>query len=225
MNLHFQVHIPSRMAQHDPSHSRTGLKILNTAIQMIADEGYEVFHLSKLAEKADTVESTVYRYFENKHKLLLYISGWYWAYLDFSIDYETRETGDSQQILQKAIELMAGKNLPKNTDLIGDPLLIHRIIIMEFSKIYTTQMAHEDNKEGYFVYFKTFVNKIGNILADSMPNYKFTRSFAFLLVSGIYQQAHVAEKLPALSDYEQKEPMDEFLSRFVKNLVSLIAEK
>ncbi|MFN5207896.1 MAG: TetR/AcrR family transcriptional regulator [Bacteroidota bacterium] len=221
MKLHFQVHIPSRMAQHDPSHSRTGLKILNTAIQLIADEGYESFHLSRLAEKADTVESTVYRYFENKHKLLLYISGWYWAYLDFSIDYETREMKAPAQILNKAIEMMAGKNLPTNIDLIGDPLLIHRIMITEFSKIYITQMAQEDNKEGYFVYFKTFVNKIGNLLSAIMPGYKFPRSFAFLLVLGIYQQMHVAEKLPALSDYDQSEPLDEYISRFIKDLISL----
>jgi len=225
MNLHFQVHIPSRMAQHDPSHSRTGLKILNTAIQLIADEGYEAFHLSRLAEKAGTVESTVYRYFENKHKLLLYISGWYWAYLDFSIDYETREMKDPRQILSKAIEMMAGISLPKNSSLIGDPLIIHRIITMEFSKIYITQMAHDDNKEGYFVYFKTFVNKIGNLLADIMPGYKFPRSLAFLLVLGIYQQIHVAEKLPALSDYDHSEPLDEYISHFIKDLISLHAVK
>lgn len=221
MNLHFQVHIPSRMAQHDPSLSRTGLKILNTAIQMIADEGYEVFHLSRLAEKADTVESTVYRYFENKHKLLLYISGWYWAYLDFSIDYESRNLNEPRQILNKAIEMMAGKDLPQNNSLIGDPQLIHRIIIMEFSKIYITQLALEDNKEGYFVYFKSFVNKIAKLLSEVMSGYKFPRSFAFLLVSGIYQQAYVAEKLPALSEFDFKEPLDKFLSRFMNNLIAL----
>ena len=37
----------------------------------------EEFTFRKLAQKINTTEASVYRYFENKHRLLIYILAWY----------------------------------------------------------------------------------------------------------------------------------------------------
>jgi AcrR family transcriptional regulator len=46
---------------------------------MIHQHGFEAFMLIKLAEAIGMTEAVVYRYFKNKHQLLIYIVAWFWT--------------------------------------------------------------------------------------------------------------------------------------------------
>jgi len=50
---------------------RTGEKIILHSIQLIHKNGFEAFTFKKLAIDSGTTEAGIYRYFENKHRLLI----------------------------------------------------------------------------------------------------------------------------------------------------------
>ena len=51
-------------------------------------------------------ESSIYRYFENKHKLLLYLASWYWGWLEYQLVFATHSITDPKEKLDKAIEIL-----------------------------------------------------------------------------------------------------------------------
>ncbi|MFY7861276.1 MAG: TetR/AcrR family transcriptional regulator, partial [Chitinophagales bacterium] len=65
----------------DPESTELGRKLVKNSVEMIYSLGFEQFTFKKLSIDLGTTEATVYRYFENKHRLLLYIINWYWLYL------------------------------------------------------------------------------------------------------------------------------------------------
>ena len=90
--------IPENIYIKDPQSSKLGRRILEYSIQIIRKEGLEKFTFKKLAEEISSNESSVYRYFENKHMLMLYLISWYWAWLEyklvFSPDFLTISDGE-----------------------------------------------------------------------------------------------------------------------------------
>ncbi|NQY67845.1 MAG: TetR/AcrR family transcriptional regulator, partial [Flavobacteriales bacterium] len=67
----------------DPESSDLGKNILGGGIDMIDEIGFEDFTFKKLAKEIGSTEASVYRYFESKHKLLLYIISWYWSWMEY----------------------------------------------------------------------------------------------------------------------------------------------
>ena len=74
-----KVHIPDKIYIKDPESSVLGKKIITHSILLIDDIGFESFTFKKLGSEINSNESSIYRYFENKHKLLLYLTSWYWG--------------------------------------------------------------------------------------------------------------------------------------------------
>ena len=64
-----------------------------------------------IGPRIGSTEASVYRYFENKHKLLVYLVAWHWAWLDYMIDYQTHNVTDPKQRLRLAIEVLAYANV------------------------------------------------------------------------------------------------------------------
>ncbi|MBT8183864.1 MAG: TetR/AcrR family transcriptional regulator, partial [Eudoraea sp.] len=60
----------------DPESSELGKRIVEHGILMISEMGIESFTFKKLGIRIGSNESSVYRYFENKHKMLLYLTSW-----------------------------------------------------------------------------------------------------------------------------------------------------
>ncbi len=86
-----QLHIVMNEALflRNPEQSELGKNIINHSTRLIFKNGFEAFTFKKLAEEIGTTEASIYRYFENKHKLLLYLSAWYWGWLEFQIGFQT----------------------------------------------------------------------------------------------------------------------------------------
>ena len=60
----------------DPQETELGKKIIEQGILLIDKLGFEEFTFKKLASKIGSTEASVYRYFENKHRLLMYLTAW-----------------------------------------------------------------------------------------------------------------------------------------------------
>jgi AcrR family transcriptional regulator len=73
----------------DPETTDLGKRIIENSIKLIDELGFDSFNFKKLASSIDSTEASIYRYFENKNKLLFYLISWYWSWVKYNIDYKT----------------------------------------------------------------------------------------------------------------------------------------
>ena len=78
---------------------------MSHGIDLIDEIGFEAFTFKKLGAKIGSNESSIYRYFESKHKFLLYLSSWYWAWIEYQLVFETHNVSViKKEKLTKAIQ-------------------------------------------------------------------------------------------------------------------------
>ena len=75
-----KIQVNENLYNKDPETSELGKKIIENSIKLIHEIGVEAFTFKKLGKEIQSNESSIYRYFENKHKLLLYLTSWYWSW-------------------------------------------------------------------------------------------------------------------------------------------------
>lgn len=218
MKLEVQIKMNETLYLRDPEQSELGKNIIQHSIQLIHKNGFESFTFKKLAESIGTTEAGVYRYFENKHKLLVYIISWYWGWLEFQIMYQTKNVKDSKEKLQQVITLLATTVEDDILTSHVDESLLHQILIAEGSKAYLTKHVGEDNKQQFFKPYKDLCNTVGEIILECNPNYKYPHSLASTIIEMAHLQNFFMHNLPALTDFDQTKQEDQVIA-FLNNLV------
>ena len=89
--------INDKIYLRDPENSELGKMMIKKAIELIADIGFENFTFKKLAVEINSTEASIYRYFENKHRILLYILNWYWSYMEFLVNIKLENIVDNRE--------------------------------------------------------------------------------------------------------------------------------
>ena len=112
MELQLRIKMNEKLFLRDPESTELGRKIVREAVKMIEQLGFEDFTFKKLAEKTGTTEASIYRYFENKHRLLLYIIAWYWAWMEYLVVYQIHNLDNAELRIKKVIALLSGIYLP-----------------------------------------------------------------------------------------------------------------
>ena len=90
-----RIQVNEKIYVKDPETSTLGRKIIQESILLIDEIGFDNFTFKKLGIKINSNESSIYRYFENKHKLLLYLSSWYWSWIEYKLFFATTNVDDS----------------------------------------------------------------------------------------------------------------------------------
>lgn len=184
----------------DPESSELGKRIVSGSIIMIATKGFESFTFRKLAKEIGTTEASVYRYFESKHKLLLYLMGWYWNWMEYRLLFSIANIDSAEERLDRAIKLLTEKiEEDGNFEHINE-VLLHEIVIAESSKAYLTKDVDEENRNDLFLGFKQLVNIVSDIVLEINPNYKYSKMLVSNLIEGSHHQRFFAEHLPGLTD-------------------------
>ena len=176
MKLELQIKMNSTLYLRDPEQSELGKNIIKYSIQLIEKTGFEAFTFKQLAEAIGTTEAGVYRYFENKHKLLVYIISWYWGWLEFQIGYQTKNIKDPNVKLKNVIKILASTVEDDIMTSHVDESLLYNILVAEGSKSYLTKHVQDDNKQQYFKPYKDLCNTVGNIILECNPKYKYPHS-------------------------------------------------
>lgn len=201
MKLHLQIKMNEALFLRNPEGSELGKNILKHSIQLIFKAGFEAFTFKKLAEDIGTTEAGIYRYFENKHKLLVYLTAWYWGWLEFQISFQTNNIKDPTVKLKRVIKLLASAvEDDEQTSYINESLL-HQIIITEGTKAYLTKQVGEDNKQQFFKPYKDLCAVIGKIILECSPKYKYPKSLASTIIEMAHFQTFFMNNLPSLTDF------------------------
>jgi AcrR family transcriptional regulator len=136
-----RINIPASVYIKDPESSELGKRIIEHSICLIDEMGIEAFTFKKLGEAIGSNESSIYRYFENKHKLLMYLCSWYWGWLEYQVVIGSFSLKDPLAKLECAIEIISREVVEDSNFTFVDEPVLNRIMINENSKSFLTKQV------------------------------------------------------------------------------------
>ena len=218
MDFQLSFKVNEHIYLRDPESSELGKQIVKNAIDLIYELGFEHFTFKKLATKMSTTEASIYRYFENKHRLLLYILNWYWSYMEFLVDFTIQNILDPKEKLTKIITLFT-KSLPESVGQLDyNKSYLNQIVLSESSKVYLIKEVKEINSFQVFKPYKDLCNKISEVMLSLNPSYIYSRSLSSTLIETAHSQQYFSKNLPRLTDVSN-EKEEEFVFNFLNQLV------
>jgi AcrR family transcriptional regulator len=216
-NLKIQVN--EKIYVKDPETSSLGKKIIQESILLIDEIGFDNFTFKKLGEKIGSNESSIYRYFENKHKLLVYLSSWYWSWMEYRLVFETNNIIDPFEKLKIAITIVTEKiDDDFSTDFINESVL-NTIIIQEFTKSLHTKEVDEENKQGYFLIYKRLINRIITMVNEVNPEYPYAKSLVSSIVEGSLHQHFLMNHLKTITNCNVTNKPTDFYLHLISTLL------
>jgi len=217
MSLKLRFELPTKLYLKDPQNSEYGRRLLNNAIELINELGFESFTFRKLAVKMSSSEVSIYRYFENKHLLLVYLNCWYWEWVTYLIDIQIMNVKDSDEKLRKAIHCMIHANKESQLSEYINEGLLFQIIMRESSKTYHISSVDEENKYGFFIPYKELVGRLAKIIQEINPDFKYAKSLGSTFFEMINNQLFYSEHLQRLTSLGKKTPykdLEEMVNHF-----------
>lgn len=216
----FRIEINEKIYLKNPDSSDLGKRIISGSIEMIESEGLESFTFGKLAKKIKSTEASIYRYFESKHKLLLYLISWYWGWMEYKLVFGIANIEDPKKRLQKSIKILTETIEEDHSFSHINEVKLSQIVISESSKVYLTKEVDKENEEGVFLPYKTVVGRVSDIILEINPSYKYPHMLVSTVVEGAHLQRYFAEHLPRLTDcIEGEDSVVQFYSEMViKNI-------
>lgn len=197
----------------DPESTILGKSIITESVKLIAELGFEGFNFKKLSQRIGTTEASVYRYFENKNKLLLYLTSWYWAWIEYRLAMVNANLSDPGQKLKNAIAILSNKHLTEESE--ADFQKLFDIICVESFKSYFIKDVDNLNRQGLYHNYKRIVAIISDIIKQIDPGYHTPHMLVSTIIEGIHHQLFFADHLPSLTDKLQDE---DYLVNFYYNL-------
>ncbi len=211
MSLHEKLYVK------DPESSSLGKSIVKESILLIDEMGFESFTFKKLGEKIGSNESSIYRYFENKHKLLLYLTSWYWGWLEYKLVFATNSLTDAWEKVLVAVEITTATTEDDLNFEHVDERILSRIVISEFSKSYLTKEVDKENKEGYYTIYKRIVTRMSEMFLAVNPDYQYAKSLASTVLEGALHQHYLREHFTSITNCNETITPTAFFKDLVTN--------
>tara|TARA_Y100000815_G_scaffold275632_1_gene315349 strand:- start:5006 stop:5698 length:693 start_codon:yes stop_codon:yes gene_type:complete len=212
-----KIVIQEGVFKKDPETTDLGKRIVGQGILMIDEMGFECFTFKKLGEQIGSNESSIYRYFENKHMFLLYLASWYWSWIEYRLVLHTHTIEDPEDKLRKALEILSGDVMEDKSFSHINETALHRVIISEYSKSYLTKEVDEENEEGYFSVYKRLVLRLRDMIEKLNPKYAFSLCLASTVLEGTLHQQFLRDHFPTITNCNKKVPAKDFFIDMVFN--------
>nr|WP_321223512.1 TetR/AcrR family transcriptional regulator [uncultured Psychroserpens sp.] len=212
-----KIEINQNIYLKDPESSDLGKRIIEHSIKLIDDIGFDSFTFKKLGVIIGSNESSIYRYFDSKHKLLLYLTSWYWGWLEYQLVFSTTNISKASKKLEKAISILTRTIESDSTFSHIDEVTLSRVVINEYSKSYLTKEVDEENKEGYFAIYKRLVTRLHDIIIEVNASYKFPHSLASTVIDGALHQHFLKDHFKSLTDCNDKIQPSDYFTHLVTN--------
>ncbi len=203
----------------DPQTTSYGQKLLENSIELIDGMGIEGFTFKKLAVKISSTEASIYRYFENKHKLLLYLTCWYWEWVHFLIDLNVKNIEAPEKALKITIHNIVNASTESPMTTYVNENLLHNVIIKEGSKTYHNHEVDDENELGFFQSYKGVVSKVADIIKKYNPEFPYPKMLASNLFEMANNQIFYAEHLPRLTEIKNRKKKYEDLEAAMRYIV------
>jgi AcrR family transcriptional regulator len=218
MEIFLKFKLNSHLYLRDPEDSKVGKAIVNMAIELIYEIGFEQFTFKKLAQRINSTEPTIYRYFSSKHKLLTYILNWYWSYVEYVSKLQLPKFEQPSEKLGMILEIIT-HNIEHQSQIQHYDLdHLHHIVISESSKSYLVKEVDEINKEMVFSPLKSLCHFISEIILEINPKFPYAKSLASTLLETAHDQQFFSEHLPKLTDNTSRQDHKTYVLNYLNRL-------
>lgn len=216
----FKITINEKLYVKDPETSDLGKKILQNSIILIDEIGFDAFTFKKLGEKIQSNESSIYRYFENKHKLLIYLSSYYWSWVEYNLVFGTNNITSPLEKLTIGIKIITQNIVDDIKTPHIDESILNKIIISEFTKTLLTKEVDEENKDGFFLVYKRVIHRFIEMIENVNANYPYAKSLASSIVEGSLHQNYLKVHFKTITSLSENDCLSDFYIHMVKKVVS-----
>ncbi len=214
-----KIEVPPGIYLKDPESSSLGKKIVENSIILLENIGFEDFNFKKLGQLIGSNESSIYRYFESKHKLLIYLTSWYWSWIEYQLVLETYSINDTKDKLIKAIEIVSRTTKQDSKYSHINEVLLNQIVINENSKSYLTKDVDIENKDGSFMPYKRVVQRISEIISAYNTSYKYPLTLASSVIESALHQQFVKIHFKSITNCNDEiTPTEFFIDLTLKTL-------
>ncbi len=214
-----KIVINNKLFVKDPETSELGKKIIKHSIILIDEIGFDNYTFKKLGEIIGSNESSIYRYFENKHKLLVYLSSWYWSWIEYRLVFAISNYSDSWEKLKKAISIVTEKVEDDQKTLHINESILNKIIIAEFTKTFHTKEVDQENKEGFYFIYIRIINRLTTIIKEVNPDYLYAKSLASSIVEGALHQHFLKDHMQPITDCNTTISPTDFYLNLIENVL------
>ncbi len=183
-----------------PESSELGKNIISGAIDLMEEIGFNDFNFKKLAVQINSTEASVYRYFENKNKLLLYLISWYWTWMEYRLVLATTNMSSPKDKLVKSVLLITQEICEDLKHSNINLRKLNNIVICESSKSFFTKEVDNENQKGAYITYKQFVERISEFVLEINPAYKYPHMLISTIIESAHHQRYFAAHLPRLTD-------------------------
>ena len=218
MDFKVKFDINKKIYLRNPESSEVGQLMVKKAIDLIYELGFEQFTFKKLAVEIKSTEATIYRYFKNKHSLLLYILNWYWCYMEFLVMFKLENVADKKESLKIIVHMLTHELEESANQFDYNKKFLNHIVITESSKVYLVKEVREINKNAVFKPYKDLCAKIAEVISAYNSKYQYPRSLSTTLIETSHYQQYFSANLPKLTDVSSKNK-SEFTSHFIEDLL------
>lgn len=214
-----KIEVNKNLFLKDPESSDLGKRIVQNSILLIDNIGFEQFTFKKLGREINSNESSVYRYFENKHKLLLYLASWYWGWKEYQLVFSTANIPDPQIKLEKAVHVLTRQVEKDSIVSHVDEVVLNRVVVNEFSKSYLTKEVEKENKEGFFAVYNRLVLRLKDLIKEVDPDYAYPSSLASTILEGSLHQHFLKEHFPVLTECNSSISPSEYFIHMINRVL------
>lgn len=194
-----RVEVNPKLYVKEPFSSELGTLIVREGALLVQQIGLELFTFKKLAQKIGSTEPAIYRYFENKHMLLLYLSAWYWAWMEHNLAYSTNNIKDPSERLEIGVKLMVdGPCFLENEFL--NPKLLQELVINESIKGFLTKTVDLEHESGVFDQIYSFGDRLASIVREINPDYEFSKTLISTVMEASLLQSFNSLHLPQMTE-------------------------
>lgn len=224
MNIELKISLNDGLFLKQPQDSELGRSIIQHSILMIDEFGFEYFTFKKLSVRINSTEASIYRYFENKHLLLIYLMNWYWEWVNYLITINTKNVSDPKNKLKIIIHSIIFASQENPIVSYVNESKLHNIFISEGGKAYHTKAIDDENSKGFFTSYKQLANSVSQVISEINPEFKYPFSLATNLFEMSNNHIYFAIHLPRLTDVKVEEEgfeqVENMLNYFVDKLLS-----
>lgn len=212
------------LSVRNPQDTKLGCEIIAAGVAMLDELGLEQMTFRKLARAVGCTEASIYRYFNSKHQLLLYLVNWYWDWVHYLI--KQAAAGESAPVakLHAGVRALTQPMIENPSVPHVDERRLHQVVLTEGTKAYHSKRTDQHNRAGIFLPYQELVDTLTALITAVNPAFAYPRTLASSLFEMAHNHVYFAEHLPRLTDIRHGGPnagqLEDMLTLWIDRLLS-----
>lgn len=225
MGRRLSISVSPNTYLRNPEDTDLGRKIIKHGIELLVESGYQCFNFKNLSKNMNSTEASVYRYFENKYMFLLYLTSWYWEYLDVQLMLNTLNIDDPKRKLYLMVQtIVRAADGDVELDYI-DISKLHRIIVEQSPRVIHNKKVEACEKAGMFSNFKRLNSNIADLIIECDPEFKYPTTLATNVIKMSMDHKYYSEYICSLTEIsncsECLNQLEEMIIYFLNRILKL----